>query len=45
MITFDFENKVNCISEPFFPTDDIDADFKFMRSFFEGVKGKVSKYS
>jgi 1-acyl-sn-glycerol-3-phosphate acyltransferase len=41
----DFENKVNCISEPFFPTDDIDADFKFMRSFFEGVKGKVSKYS
>ena len=45
MITFDFENKVNCISEPFFPTDDIDADFKFMRSFFECVKGKVSKYS
>ena len=45
LVNTDFENKVNCISEPFFPTDDIDADFKFMRSFFEGVKGKVSKYS
>jgi len=45
MITFDFENKVNSISEPFFPTDNIEADFKFMRSFFEGVKGKVPEYS
>ena len=45
MITFDFENKINCISEPFFTTDDIEVDFKFMRSFFEGVKGKVPEYS
>lgn len=45
MITFDFKNKVNCISNPFIPTDDIDADFKFMRSFFEGIKGKIPEYS
>lgn len=45
MISFDFENKINCISEPFFPTDDMEADFKFMRAFFEGVKGKVPEYS
>ena len=45
MITFDFENKVNCISNPFFPTDDIEADVKFMRAFFEGIKGKVPEYS
>lgn len=45
MITFDFKNKKNWISEPFFPTDDIDSDFEFMRSFFEGVIGKVPKYS
>ena len=45
MITFDFKNKKNCISKPFFPTDDIDSDFKFMRAFFEGVIGKVPKYS
>ena len=45
MITFDFKNKVNCISKPFIPTDDIDADFKFMRSFFEGIIGKIPEYS
>ena len=45
MISFDFENKINCISEPFFPTDDMEADFKFMRAFFEGIKGKVPEYS
>lgn len=45
MFTLDFENKQNKISEPFYPTDDIEADFKFMRSFFEGVKGKIPEYS
>jgi 1-acyl-sn-glycerol-3-phosphate acyltransferase len=45
MITFDFKNKKNYISKPFFATDDIDSDFKFMRAFFEGVIGKVPKYS
>ncbi|WP_027125135.1 1-acyl-sn-glycerol-3-phosphate acyltransferase [Gelidibacter mesophilus] len=45
MFTFDFENKQNRISEPFFTTEDIEADFKFMRSFFEGVKGKKVLYS
>ncbi|MCL8006239.1 1-acyl-sn-glycerol-3-phosphate acyltransferase [Gelidibacter japonicus] len=45
MFTFDFEHKQNKISEPFYPTDDIEADFNYMRSFFEGVKGKVASYS
>tara|TARA_R110002050_G_scaffold243212_2_gene379700 strand:- start:38424 stop:38972 length:549 start_codon:yes stop_codon:yes gene_type:complete len=45
MISFDFENKQNKISEPFYPTDDIKSDFKFMYSFFEGVKGKIQEYS
>jgi len=45
MFTLDFENKQNKISEPFYPTDDKDADFKFMHSFFEGVKGKIPEYS
>ena len=45
MFTLDFENKENRFSEPFYPTDDKEADFKFMRKFFEGVKGKVPKYS
>ncbi len=39
------ENKVNLFSKPFIPTDDIDADFKFMRSFFEGIIGKIPEYS
>jgi 1-acyl-sn-glycerol-3-phosphate acyltransferase len=45
MFTLDFKNKQNKISEPFYPTDDVEADFKFMRSFFEGVIGKEAKYS
>ena len=45
MFTLDFENKENRFSEPFYPTDDKEADFKFMKDFFKGVKGKVPEYS
>lgn len=45
MFTFDFENKQNKISEPFYPTDDIEKDFEVMHQFYVGVKGKVPEYS
>jgi 1-acyl-sn-glycerol-3-phosphate acyltransferase len=45
MFTLDFANKQNKISEPFYPTENIENDFKVMRSFFEGVKGKIPEYS
>lgn len=45
MFTLDFENKQNKVSEPFYPTDDVEADFKFMRGFYKNVKGKVPEYS
>lgn len=45
MFTLDFQNKVNHISEPFYPTDDSEADFKFMKSFFKGVVGKKPEFS
>ena len=45
MFSLDFKNKQNKISEPFYPTDDKEADFKFMKSFYEGVEGKVKAYS
>jgi 1-acyl-sn-glycerol-3-phosphate acyltransferase len=45
MFTLDFQNKQNKISEPFYPTDDMEADFKFMHDFYKGVKGKVPEYS
>jgi len=45
MFTLDFENKQNKISEPFYPTDNVEADFEVLRAFFKDVKGKVSKYS
>lgn len=45
MFTLDFEHKQNKISEPFYPTDDIEADFKFMKNFYKGVKGKKPEYS
>ncbi|GAB4164788.1 MAG: 1-acyl-sn-glycerol-3-phosphate acyltransferase [Winogradskyella sp.] len=45
MFTLDFKNKQNKVSEPFYPTDNFEEDFKFMTSFFEGVEGKVKAYS
>jgi 1-acyl-sn-glycerol-3-phosphate acyltransferase len=45
MFTLDFEHKQNKISEPFYPTDDMEADFAFMKNYFDGVKGKVPEYS
>lgn len=45
MFTLDFKNKQNKVSEPFYPTDDMEADFKYMKSFYEGVEGKIKAYS
>ncbi|MEY8848945.1 1-acyl-sn-glycerol-3-phosphate acyltransferase [Psychroserpens sp. XS_ASV72] len=45
MFTLDFKNKQNKVSEPFYPTDDMEADFKYMKSFYKGVIGKVPEYS
>lgn len=45
MFTLDYQNKQNKVSRPFYPTDNIEEDFKYMKSFFNGVKGKVSKNS
>lgn len=45
MFTLDFENKQNKVSELFYPTDDINADFEYMHNFYKDVKGKVAEYS
>ncbi|MGB1210642.1 1-acyl-sn-glycerol-3-phosphate acyltransferase [Lacinutrix venerupis] len=45
MFTLDFENKQNLVSEAFYPTDNIEDDFKFMHSFYKGVNGKKPEYS
>ncbi len=45
MFTFDFKNKLNTISEPFYPTNDIEADFKKIRDFYKGIVGRNSKFS
>jgi len=45
MFTLDFENKENKFSEPFYPTEDKNADFDFMHKYFEGIKGKVAHRS
>ena len=45
MFTLDFENKQNKISEPFYPTDNMEADFNVMKDFYKGVKGKIPEYS
>ncbi|MCH1548102.1 MAG: 1-acyl-sn-glycerol-3-phosphate acyltransferase [Flavobacteriaceae bacterium] len=45
MVTLDFKNKINTISDPFYISDDIEKDFLFMESFFKNVKGKVEEFS
>lgn len=45
MFTLDFEHKRNTFSKPFYPTDDVEEDFRRLRAFYKGVKGKVPKYS
>jgi 1-acyl-sn-glycerol-3-phosphate acyltransferase len=45
MVTFDYGEKQIAISQPHFPTDDRETDFKLYKSFFKGVKGKVPEYS
>ncbi|WP_136467963.1 1-acyl-sn-glycerol-3-phosphate acyltransferase [Flagellimonas onchidii] len=45
MVAFDFGNKQVKISEPKYPTDNLQNDFKEIRVFFKGVKGKVPEYS
>ncbi|WP_340198868.1 1-acyl-sn-glycerol-3-phosphate acyltransferase [Ascidiimonas sp. W6] len=45
MVAFDFGTKTVKISEAFYPTDDKEKDFTFMKSFFKGVIGKVPEYS
>lgn len=45
MATLDFENKKIKISEPYYPTDSIEADFKVFKAFFKNIKGKKPELS
>jgi len=45
MITMDYKNRSSLISDPFFTTDDIVKDFNYIEGFFDGVVGKIEKYS
>jgi len=45
MFTLDFGKKENKFSEPFYPTDNKEADFKIMKAFYNDVKGKIPEYS
>ena len=45
MIAFDWGSMTFRISEPFYPTDDKETDFIFIKNFFKGAVGKVPEYS
>ncbi len=40
MCRFDWGKREILFSEPFYPTDDMEADFEVIHNFFKGVKGK-----
>lgn len=44
-VAFDYSKKQVVINPAFYPTGDIKADTKVLRSFFDGVVGKVPHYS
>ena len=45
MFTLNFKSKEILISNPFYTTNDMKADFNFIESFFDGVEGKVKELS
>ena len=45
MATLDFENKEVKVSDPYETTDDMEKDFAFFHTFFDGVKGKIPELS
>ncbi len=45
MFTLDFKNKQNKVSEPFYLTDNVEEDLKSIKSFYDGVIGKIPEYS
>lgn len=44
-VAFDYENKTVRIFDKFEISNDIEKDTKYLRSLFEGVKGKIPEYS
>ncbi len=45
MVAFDYKNKQHIISKPFNVTENVDADFKYIYSFYKGIVGKIPEYS
>lgn len=45
MVAFDYGKKQVKISDPVFPTDDKESDFKRYKDFFKGVVGKIPEYT
>ena len=45
MITMDYSKKQSLISDPFYPTENLDDDLNFIESYFDGVEGKIKEFS
>ncbi len=45
LVAFDYGRKQIKFSEPVFPSENIEADFKAYREFFKGVVGKIPEYT
>ena len=45
MISFDYGKRQFKVSDPYYPTDDKEADFAHIREYFKGVVGKIPAYS
>ena len=45
MFTLNFKDREILISEPFYTTNNVESDFNFIESFFDGVEGKVKELS
>lgn len=44
-VSFDYKTKTVTINQPFYPTGNIEADTPVLRSYFDGVVGKIPEYT
>ena len=44
-VTLNFKDRSTRVSKPYYPTNNMEEDFKKLKLFFRGVKGKVEQFS
>lgn len=44
MVSFDFKTKTVAFLDPFYPTDDVNADLEYIQNYYRGITGKIPEF-